>query len=398
MGDRLNISDKWLYRFLKSILELNRNLDIDDDTLSEYNKDTHNIMTCLLYTLLLDLEKRNIYYQTYEAENQELSEVIYNDLDLHRSIFEGTWMEEKFWSSNLELTTHNLLYSIIGSALCLSYHTGIEHKEFWDKACSHYNKVYGFDLSKLGVDDYTKYAEYCDDYLSISSFAEFSTILRLCRLIFDLYAIYNRDSNSQILNLDMSKEYIIQQCIIAELRRVRASRVHKKNSKYKSYSCNITDKSRTIRKQYDNPALGKLQADGVITLSKDKEILYAVIIDVKTNLGLKRVYANGTEEDSPMRLVLREDAENSNQLYRYLGEFKHNNSVEPFGCLVRVVFNSDYWNNVHRNINIDKKTGASEAVTFGDFVISITDNTEEEDFRNQMSELYDFLGIEGHLV
>lgn len=397
MSDRLSISDKWFYRFLKSILELNRNLDIDDDTLSEYNKDTHNIMTCLLYTLLLDIEKRNIYYQTYEAENQELSEVIYNDLDLHRSIFEGTWMEEKFWSSNLELTTHNLLYSIIGSALCLSYHTGIEHKEFWDKACSHYNKVYGFDLNKLGVDDYTKYAEYCDDYLSISSFAEFSTILRLCRLIFELYVICDRDSSSQILNLDMSKEYIIQQCIVAELRRVRASRVHKKDSKYKSYSCNITDKSRTIRKQYDNSFLGQLQADGVVTLSKDSNLLYAVIIDVKTNLGLKKVYADGGEEDSAMRLV-REKKKNSDQLYRYLGEFKYNNSVEPFGCLVHVVFNSDYWNDIHKVINIDKKTGHTESVTYGGFVVSITDDTTEEDFRNQMSELYDFLGVEEHLV
>lgn len=397
MSDRLSISDKWFYRFLKSILELNRNLDIDDDTLSEYNKDTHNIMTCLLYTLLLDLEKRNIYYQTYEAENQELSEVIYNDLDLHRSIFEGTWMEEKFWSSNLELTTHNLLYFIIGSALCLSYHTGIEHKEFWDKACSHYNKVYGFDLNKLGVDDYIKYAEYCDDYLSISSFAEFSTILRLCRLIFELYAICDRDSSSQILNLDMSKEYIIQQCIVAELRRVRASRVHKKDSKYKSYSCNITDKSRTIRKQYDNSFLGQLQADGVVTLSKDSNLLYAVIIDVKTNLGLKKVYADGGEEDSAMRLV-REKKKNSDQLYRYLGEFKYNNSVEPFGCLVHVVFNSDYWNDIHKVINIDKKTGHTESVTYGGFVVSITDDTTEEDFRNQMSELYDFLGVEEHLV
>ena len=397
MGDRLNISDKWLYRFLKSILELNRNLDIDDDTLSEYNKDTHNIMTCLLYTLLLDLEKRNIYYQTYEAETQELSEVIYNDLDLHRSIFEGTWMEEKFWSSNLELTTHNLLYSIIGSALCLSYHTGIEHKEFWDKACSHYNKVYGFDLNKLGVDDYTKYAEYCDDYLSISSFAEFSIILRLCRLIFDLYAIYNRDSSSQILNLDMSKEYIIQQCIVAELRRVRASRVHKKDSKYKSYSCNITDKSRTIRKQYDNSFLGQLQADGVVTLSKDSNLLYAVIIDVKTNLGLKRVYADGETRDSTMRLV-RENDENSAQLYRYLSEFRNTKSIEPFGCLVHVVFNSDYWNDVHKVINKDRKTGYTESVTYGGFLVSITDDTTEEDFRNQMSELYDFLGVEEHLV
>lgn len=397
MDDRLNISDKWFYRFLKSILELNRNLDIDDDTLSEYNKDTHNIMTCLLYTLLLDLEKRNIYYQTYEAETQELSEVIYNDLDLHRSIFEGTWMEEKFWSSNLELTTHNLLYSIIGSALYYSYHTGIEHKEFWDKACSHYNRVYGFDLNKLGVDDYTKYAEYCDDYLSISSFAEFSTILRLCRLIFDLYAIYNRDSNSQILNLDMSKEYIIQQCIVAELRRVRASRVHKKDSKYKSYSCNITDKSRTIRKQYDNSFLGQLQADGVVTLSKDSNLLYAVIIDVKTNLGLKRVYADGETRDSTMRLV-RENDENSAQLYRYLSEFRNIKSIEPFGCLVHVVFNSDYWDDVHKVINKDKKTGYTEFVTYGGFVVSITDDTTEEDFRNQMSELYDFLGIEEHLV
>ena len=397
MNDRLKISDKWLYRFLKSILELNRNLDIDDDTLSEYNKDTHNIMTCLLYTLLLDLEKRNIYYQTYEAESQELSEVIYNDLDLHRSIFEGTWMEEKFWSSNLELTTHNLLYSIIGSALCLSYHTGIEHKEFWDKACSHYNKVYGFDLNKLGVDDYTKYAEYCDDYLSISSFAEFSTILRLCRLIFDLYAIYNRDSSSQILNLDMSKEYIIQQCIVAELRRVRASRVHKKDSKYKSYSCNITDKSRTIRKQYDNSFLGQLQADGVVTLSKDSNLLYAVIIDVKTNLGLKRVYADGETRDSTMRLV-RENDENSAQLYRYLSEFRNTKSIEPFGCLVHVVFNSDYWGDVHKVINKDKKTGYTESVTYGGFVVSITDDTTEEDFRNQMSELYDFLGIEKYLI
>lgn len=397
MNDRLKISDKWLYRFLKSILELNRNLDIDDDTLSEYNKDTHNIMTCLLYTLLLDLEKRNIYYRTYEAESQELSEVIYNDLDLHRSIFEGTWMEEKFWSSNLELTTHNLLYSIIGSALCLSYHTGIEHKEFWDKACSHYNKVYGFDLNKLGVDDYTKYAEYCDDYLSISSFAEFSTILRLCRLIFDLYAIYNRDSSSQILNLDMSKEYIIQQCIVAELRRVRASRVHKKDSKYKSYSCNITDKSRTIRKQYDNSFLGQLQADGVVTLSKDSNLLYAVIIDVKTNLGLKRVYADGETRDSTMRLV-RENDENSAQLYRYLSEFRNTKSIEPFGCLVHVVFNSDYWDDVHKVINKDKKTGYTESVTYGGFVVSITDDTTEEDFRNQMSELYDFLGIEKHLI
>lgn len=397
MNDRLKISDKWLYRFLKSILELNRNLDIDDDTLSGYNKDTHNIMTCLLYTLLLDLEKRNIYYQTYEAESQELSEVIYNDLDLHRSIFEGTWMEEKFWSSNLELTTHNLLYSIIGSALCLSYHTGIEHKEFWDKACSHYNKVYGFDLNKLGVDDYTKYAEYCDDYLSISSFAEFSTILRLCRLIFDLYAIYNRDSSSQILNLDMSKEYIIQQCIVAELRRVRASRVHKKDSKYKSYSCNITDKSRTIRKQYDNSFLGQLQADGVVTLSKDSNLLYAVIIDVKTNLGLKRVYADGETRDSTMRLV-RENDENSAQLYRYLSEFRNTKSIEPFGCLVHVVFNSDYWGDVHKVINKDKKTGYTESVTYGGFVVSITDDTTEEDFRNQMSELYDFLGIEKHLI
>lgn len=397
MGDRLNISDKWLYRFLKSILELNRNLDIDDDTLSEYNKDTHNIMTCLLYTLLLDLEKRNIYYQTYETESQELSEVIYNDLDLHRSIFEGTWMEEKFWSSNLELTTHNLLYSIIGSALCLSYHTGIEHKEFWDKACSHYNKVYGFDLSKLEVDDYTKYAEYCDDYLSISSFAEFSTILRLCRLIFDLYAIYNRDHSSQILNLDMSKEYIIQQCIVAELRRVRASRVHKKDSKYKSYSCNITDKSRTIRKQYDNSFLGQLQADGVVTLSKDSNLLYAVIIDVKTNLGLKRVYADGETRDSTMRLV-RENDENSAQLYRYLSEFRNTKSIEPFGCLVHVVFNSDYWDDVHKVINKDRKTGYTESVTYGGFVVNITDDTTEEDFRNQMSELYDFLGVEEHLV
>ena len=397
MGDRLNISDKWLYRFLKSILELNRNLDIDDDTLSEYNKDTHNIMTCLLYTLLLDLEKRNIYYQTYEAETQELSEVIYNDLDLHRSIFEGTWMEEKFWSSNLELTTHNLLYSIIGSALYYSYHTGIEHKEFWDKACSHYNRVYGFDLNKLGVDDYTKYAEYCDDYLSISSFAEFSTILRLCRLIFELYAICNRDSSSQILNLDMSKEYIIQQCIVAELRRVRASRVHKKDSKYKSYSCNITDKSRTIRKQYDNSFLGQLQADGVVTLSKDSNLLYAVIIDVKTNLGLKRVYADGETRDSTMRLV-RENDENSAQLYRYLSEFRNIKSIEPFGCLVHVVFNSDYWNDVHKVINKDRKTGYTEFVTYGGFVVSITDDTTEEDFRNQMSELYDFLGIEEHLV
>lgn len=397
MGGRLNISDKWLYRFLKSILELNRNLDIDDDTLSEYNKDTHNIMTCLLYTLLLDLEKRNIYYQTYEAESQELSEVIYNDLDLHRSIFEGTWMEEKFWSSNLELTTHNLLYSIIGSALCLSYHTGIEHKEFWDKACSHYNKVYGFDLNKLGIDGYIKYAEYCDDYLSISSFAEFSTILRLCRLIFDLYAIYNRDSSSQILNLDMSKEYIIQQCIVAELRRVRASRVHKKDSKYKSYSCNITDKSRTIRKQYDNSFLGQLQADGVVTLSKDSNLLYAVIIDVKTNLGLKRVYADGETRDSTMRLV-RENDENSAQLYRYLSEFRNTKSIEPFGCLVHVVFNSDYWDDVHKVINKDKKTGYTESVTYGGFVVSITDDTTEEDFRNQMFELYDFLGIEKHLI
>lgn len=397
MGDRLNISDKWLYRFLKSILELNRNLDIDDDTLSEYNKDTHNIMTCLLYTLLLDLEKRNIYYQTYEAETQELSEVIYNDLDLHRSIFEGTWMEEKFWSSNLELTTHNLLYSIIGSALYYSYHTGIKHKEFWDKACSHYNRVYGFDLNKLGVDDYTKYAEYCDDYLSISSFAEFSTILRLCRLIFELYAICNRDSSSQILNLDMSKEYIIQQCIVAELRRVRASRVHKKDSKYKSYSCNITDKSRTIRKQYDNSFLGQLQADGVVTLSKDSNLLYAVIIDVKTNLGLKRVYADGETRDSTMRLV-RENDENSAQLYRYLSEFRNIKSIEPFGCLVHVVFNSDYWNDVHKVINKDRKTGYTEFVTYGGFVVSITDDTTEEDFRNQMSELYDFLGIEEHLV
>lgn len=397
MNDRLKISDKWLYRFLKSILELNRNLDIDDDTLSEYNKDTHNIMTCLLYTLLLDLEKRNIYYQTYEAETQELSEVIYNDLDLHRSIFEGTWMEEKFWSSNLELTTHNLLYSIIGSALYYSYHTGIEHKEFWDKACSHYNKVYGFDLNKLGVDDYTKYAEYCDDYLSISSFAEFSTILRLCRLIFDLYAICDRDSSSQILNLDMSKEYIIQQCIVAELRRVRASRVHKKDSKYKSYSCNITDKSRTIRKQYDNSFLGQLQADGVVTLSKGSNLLYAVIIDVKTNLGLKRVYADGETRDSTMRLV-RENDENSAQLYRYLSEFRNTKSIEPFGCLVHVVFNSDYWDDVHKVINKDKKTGYTESVTYGGFVVNITDDTTEEDFRNQMSELYDFLGIEGHLV
>lgn len=397
MGDRLSISDKWFYRFLKSILELNRNLDIDDDTLSEYNKDTHNIMTCLLYTLLLDLEKRNIYYQTYEAETQELSEVIYNDLDLHRSIFEGTWMEEKFWSSNLELTTHNLLYSIIGSALCLSYHTGIEHKEFWDKACSHYNKVYGFDLNKHGVDDYTKYAEYCDVYLSISSFAEFSTILKLCRLIFELYAICNRDPSNQILNLDMSKEYIIQQCIVAELRRVRASRVHKKDSKYKSYSCNITDKSRTIRKQYDNSFLGQLQADGVVTLSKDSNLLYAVIIDVKTNLGLKRVYADGETRDSTMRLV-RENDENSAQLYRYLSEFRNTKSIEPFGCLVHVVFNSDYWDDVHKVINKDKKTGYTESVTYGGFVVSITDDTTEEDFRNQMSELYDFLGIEEHLV
>lgn len=397
MGDRLNISDKWLYRFLKSILELNRNLDIDDDTLSEYNKDTHNIMTCLLYTLLLDLEKRNIYYQTYEAETQELSEVIYNDLDLHRSIFEGTWMEEKFWSSNLELTTHNLLYSIIGSALCLSYHTGIEHKEFWDKACSHYNKVYGFDLNKLGVDDYTKYAEYCDNYLSISSFAEFSTILRLCRLIFDLYAICDRDSSSQILNLDMSKEYIIQQCIVAELRRVRASRVHKKDSKYKSYSCNITDKSRTIRKQYDNPYLGLLQADGVITLSRQEELLYAVIIDVKTNLGLKRIYADGEIEDSDMRLT-RIERRNSAQLHVYLDEFENIKHIKPFGCLVHVVFNSDYWDDVHKVINKDRKTGYTESVTYGGFVVNITDDTTEEDFRNQMSELYDFLGIEEHLV
>lgn len=397
MDDRLNISDKWFYRFLKSILELNRNLDIDDDTLSEYNKDTHNIMTCLLYTLLLDLEKRNIYYQTYEAETQELSEVIYNDLDLHRSIFEGTWMEEKFWSSNLELTTHNLLYSIIGSALYLSYHTGIEHKEFWDKACSHYNRVYGFDLNKLGVDDYTKYAEYCDDYLSISSFAEFSTILRLCRLIFDLYAICDRDSSSQILNLDMSKEYIIQQCIVAELRRVRASRVHKKDSKYKSYSCNITDKSRTIRKQYDNPYLGLLQADGVITLSRQEELLYAVIIDVKTNLGLKRIYADGEIEDSDMRLT-RIERRNSAQLHVYLDEFENIKHIKPFGCLVHVVFNSDYWNDVHKVINKDRKTGYTESVTYGGFVVNITDDTTEEDFRNQMSELYDFLGIEEHLV
>lgn len=397
MNDRLKISDKWLYRFLKSILELNRNLDIDDDTLSEYNDDTHNIMTCLLYTLLLDLEKRNIYYQTYEAETQELSEVIYNDLDLHRSIFEGTWMEEKFWSSNLELTTHNLLYSIIGSALYLSYHTGIEHKEFWDKAYSHYSKTYGFDLNTLGVVDYIKYAEYCDDYLSISSFAEFSTILRLCKLIFDLYAICNRDSSSQILNLDMSKEYIIQQCIVAELRRVRASRVHKKNSKYKSYSCNITDKSRTIRKQYDNSFLGQLQADGVVTLSKDSNLLYAVIIDVKTNLGLKRVYADGETRDSTMRLV-RENDENSAQLYRYLSEFRNTKSIEPFGCLVHVVFNSDYWNDVHKVINKDKKTGYTESVTYGGFVVNITDDTTEEEFRNQMSDLYDFLGIEKHLI
>lgn len=397
MNDRLNISDKWLYRFLKSILELNRNLDIDDDTLSEYNKDTHNIMTCLLYTLLLDLEKRNIYYQTYETESQELSEVIYNDLDLHRSVFEGTWMEEKFWSSNLELTAHNLLYSIIGSALYLSYHTGIEHKEFWDKACSHYNKIYGFDLNNLGVDDYTKYAEYCDDYLSISSFAEFTTILRLCRLIFDLYAIYNRDSSSQILNLDMSKEYIIQQCIVAELRRVKASRVHKKDSKYKSYSCNITDKSRTIRKQYDNPYLGLLQADGVITLSRQEELLYAVIIDVKTNLGLKRIYADGEIEDSDMRLT-RIERRNSAQLHVYLDEFENIKHIKPFGCLVHVVFNSDYWDDVHKVINKDRKTGYTESVTYGGFVVSIADDTTEEDFRNQMSELYDFLGIEKHLI
>lgn len=397
MNDRLKISDKWLYRFLKSILELNRNLDIDDDTLSEYNDDTHNIMTCLLYTLLLDLEKRNIYYQTYEAETQELSEVIYNDLDLHRSIFEGTWMEEKFWSSNLELTTHNLLYSIIGSALCLSYHTGIEHKEFWDKACSHYSKIYGFDLNNLGVVDYIKYSEYCDDYLNISSFVEFTTILRLCKLIFDLYAIYNRDSSNQILNLDMSKEYIIQQCIIAELRRVRASRVHKKNSKYKSYSCNITDKLRTIRKQYDNPYLGLLQADGVITLSRKEELLYAVIIDVKTNLGLKRIYADGATEDSDMRLT-RIEKRNSAQLHVYLDEFEHNRHIKPFGCLVHVVFNSDYWDNVHKVINKDKKTGYAESVTYGGFVINITDDTTEEEFRNQMSDLYDFLGIEKHLI
>lgn len=397
MSDRLAISDKWLYRFLKSILELNRNLDIDDDVLSEYNDDTHNIMTCLLYTLLLDLEKRNIYYQTYEAETQELSEVIYNDLDLQRSVFEGTWMDEKFWSSNLELTTHNLLYSIIGSALYLSYNTGIEHKEFWDKACSHYNKVYGFDLNKLGVVDCIRYAEYCDDYLSISSFVEFSTILKLCRLIFDLYAIYNRDTHNQILNLDMSKEYIIQQCIIAELRRVRASRVHKKNSKYKSYSCNITDKSRTIRKQYNNSFLGQLQADGVITLSKDGDLLYAVIIDVKTNLGLKKVYTDGETVDSTMRLV-REKDENSTQLYRYLSEFRNIKSVEPFGCLVHVVFNSDYWNDVHKDINKDKKTGYTEAVTYGGFVINITDDTTEEEFRNQMSDLYNFLGVEKYLV
>lgn len=397
MNDRLAISDKWLYRFLKSILELNRNLDIDDDILSSYNNDTHNIMTCLLYTLLLDLEKRNIYYQTYEAETQELSEVIYNDLDLQRSMFEGTWMEEKFWSSNLEFTMHNLLYSIIGSALYLSYNTGIEHKEFWDKACSHYNKVYGFDLNNLGVVDYTKYAEYCDDYLGISSFIEFSTILRLCKLIFDLYAIYNRDTNNQILNLDMSKEYIIQQCIMAELRRVRASRVHKKNSRYKSYSCNITDKSRTIRKQYNNSFLGQLQADGVVTLSKDSNLLYAVIIDVKTNLGLKRVYADGETRDSTMRLV-RENDENSAQLYRYLSEFRNTKSIEPFGCLVHVVFNSDYWDDVHKVINKDRETGYTESVTYGGFVVSITDDTTEEDFRNQMSELYDFLGVEEHLV
>lgn len=397
MNDRLAISDKWLYRFLKSILELNRNLDIDDDILSSYNNDTHNIMTCLLYTLLLDLEKRNIYYQTYEAEIQELSEVIYNDLDLQRSMFEGTWMEEKFWSSNLEFTMHNLLYSIIGSALYLSYNTGIEHKEFWDKACSHYNKVYGFDLNNLGVVDYIKYAEYCDDYLGISSFIEFSTILRLCKLIFDLYAIYNRDTNNQILNLDMSKEYIIQQCIIAELRRVRASRVHKKNSRYKFYSCNITDKSRTIRKQYNNSFLGQLQADGVVTLSKDSNLLYAVIIDVKTNLGLKRVYADGETRDSTMRLV-RENDENSAQLYRYLSEFRNTKSIEPFGCLVHVVFNSDYWDNIHKVINKDRETGYTESVTYGGFVVSITDDTTEEDFRNQMSELYDFLGVEEHLV
>lgn len=397
MNDRLAISDKWLYRFLKSILELNRNLDIDDDIISSYNNDTHNIMTCLLYTLLLDLEKRNIYYQTYEAETQELSEVIYNDLDLQRSMFEGTWMEEKFWSSNLEFTMHNLLYSIIGSALYLSYNTGIEHKEFWDKACSHYNKVYGFDLNNLGVVDYIKYAEYCDDYLGISSFIEFSTILRLCKLIFDLYAIYNRDTNNQILNLDMSKEYIIQQCIIAELRRVRASRAHKKNSRYKSYSCNITDKSRTIRKQYDNSFLGQLQADGVVTLSRDSNLLYAVIIDVKTNLGLKRVYADGETRDSTMRLV-RENDENSAQLYRYLSEFRNIKSIEPFGCLVHVVFNSNYWDDVHKVINKDRKTGYTESVTYGGFVVSITDDTTEEDFRNQMSELYNFLGVEEHLV
>ena len=98
-----------------------------------------------------------------------------------------------------------------------------------------------------------------------------------------------------------------------------------------------------------------------------------------------------------MRLV-RENDENSAQLYRYLSEFRNTKSIEPFGCLVHVVFNSDYWGDVHKVINKDKKTGYTESVTYGGFVVSITDDTTEEDFRNQMSELYDFLGIEKYLI
>lgn len=396
MFDRLKISDKVLYRFLMSILEEDRDLRFDDSYLTDYHNNTQNLLSCLLYGFLRDLENRNLFYKTFNQKQSIASEVIHGTIDVQKTFYESIWMEDKVYSHTDVLDVSKSFYTMIGTAQVLAYSLSIEHTEFWSHCVKHYKKLYHIDISKIDMNNinYQYYLDLCDSYLSVSALQSYHTLVKLCKFIFELFTIYNTDMRykDNLVNLDCSTEYIIQQFFIAEFRREMRRRISIKNSTLKGYSCSLADASRTIRDYTNNPFIGKLQADGVFTLSKGKEKNYVVVFDVKTNLPLKKkIKDTDIEEESDK--VLYAARRNTSQLYQYLGEYIYHNKFDSvFGCLVHFCFNTDYYNKFHKKRNYDNNF--SEAYKYGAFVFNFTDDYDEKEIRAKVSELFDFLEIE----
>lgn len=397
MSSRLNfIHPRTLCGMLLSILEADKQLSLED-ALSEYS-DTQNIMVCILYGTLKSMTNDKIYWLDYTEDNEQLSGVVYGAIDIQRSVQENTFADSKFYCSSPTLSVRNDFYKMVGQAIYSA--NCIEHKEVTNKLYKFYLINFKYDLkTEFSLDvDFYELIDYCDRLLSIPDMYDFEFLIKACKFIFENYAVTNRNSKSKLPTIASSYEYIIQQFVIAELRRERSRRLSTKgiSERYKGYRTSLLDKSRTIRKaSKDNPLIKGLQADGVFKLYRGSDLVFADIIDVKTNLFIADTDSNGAIVYRP---IYASATDNENQLIRYTKTFNELNGIDAFGYLVYVVFDIDSTLcKLHKTVTLpSKETG--EFVTWGSFVINLNNGEFNKDtIRAQFKDLYDFLDIELHL-